>query len=251
MSAKLIGWCILFIMQCVCMTNVSAAPCLVIGETTAKLASSEGERSPVFMAPSCESLRLVSGKAQASWVGRDGKPRIAPISASGPDASPEAGVAERSVYLVWTELTSKREAQRPAFMRALSKEREPRVFVPEEGLVLLSGADTLSEVRVALLKGEAEVSATSFQVDAGSPVRLDRAGLALGEVYRIQIRRGELTEQWRWRILTLEESLKVQEQLHAIPLSVPDRSQQILVQAMLFEQLQLRVNRALAIQSLH
>jgi hypothetical protein len=233
------------------MAQAQAAPCLVIGDVSAKLSSSEGERSPVFMAPSCDSLRLITGKAQASWIGRDGKPKIVPIAASGPDATPEQGVAERSVYLVWNELTSRREAQRPAFMRALSKEREPLVFVPEDGLLLLSGADTLSEVRIALLKGEDEVQVSSFQVDAGSPVRLDRKMLALGDVYRIQIRRGELTEQWRWRILSQEESEKVQEQLRSIPQAVPDRAQQPLIQAMLYEQFQLRINRALVIQGMH
>ena len=241
----------------VCLASIAGvapaegSPCLVIGEPSARVSTPDGDRSPVFLAPACEAVQLISGRAQASWVGRDGKPRIAPITPTGPDASPEPGVAERSTYLVWSELTSKREAQRPAFMRALSIEREPRIFIPEDGLLLSGSADVLTEVQITAIRAAGEEPVSTYQVEAGQSLRLPASKLEADTVYRIQIRRGELAEQWRWRLLAQDDARRVQQNIREIKTSVSDPLQQGLLQAMLYEQQHLSINRALMMQELN
>lgn len=227
-----------------------AIACLVVGERTARVQTSEGERSPVFMAPQCESLRQISGKALASWVGRDGKPRLLPIGPKGVEQLPEPGAEERSVNVVWTELSSKREAQRPAYMRAVGDERPPRVYLPPEGLVLVARAEVDSELRVASLDGERETAAQTVPVRSGNPVRLTREMIASAGVYLVQIKRGDLVEQWRWRALPAAETQRIDAQLVELSQNLSDGQQQLLVQAMLFEQLKLRTNLELTLQSL-
>ncbi|MEN9437493.1 MAG: hypothetical protein RIR09_2148, partial [Pseudomonadota bacterium] len=91
-----------------------SANCMVLGARDAKVQSIEGEKSPAFLTKDCGALRLISGTAQASWVGQDGKPRLIPITATGVASQPNAGAEERSVNVVWSELTTKRERQQAA-----------------------------------------------------------------------------------------------------------------------------------------
>ena len=76
-------------------SSADASTCMILGDKSAIIKSVEGERSPVFVTSDCQALRLVSGKAIASWVGRDGKPRMIPITAQGVEVVPQAGAEER------------------------------------------------------------------------------------------------------------------------------------------------------------
>ena len=59
-----------------------------------------------------------------------------------------------------------------------------------------------------------------------------------------------MSEQWRWRILPAEEARLVQQRLTELASAPLAADQKQMVQAMLFEQLQLRVNREMALQGL-
>lgn len=224
-----------------------ATACLVIGEASAKVHSSEGERSPVFMAQNCESLRLVSGKAQASWVGRDGKPHMVAITDRGPDQVPPAGSEERSVKVVWSELSNTREIQRPGYMRALSDLRAPKVYLPESGLTLLPKADVDAELSVTLVRDEKAGDAARFIVSAGQPVKLPREWVKPGEVYIVKLRRGDTVEQWRWRILKEDDARQIDDRLKEIQEVVTDDQQRRMMEAMLFEQMKLPTNMTLTL----
>ncbi|MFY7917590.1 MAG: hypothetical protein ACOVPA_23410, partial [Rubrivivax sp.] len=171
--------------------------CLVVGAKDAKVSSSEGERSPAFVARACDSLKLLSGAAQASWVARDGKVRTVPITSAGVSGAPAPGAEERSVNVVWAELTSRRERQQPAYMRSFGQDRIPSVYVPPGGLTLLGEIDGEARVRIANEAGEL---IREFNVQAGQPLSLSRSMLEAGKTYTVQIQRGAMIEEWKWRI---------------------------------------------------
>jgi hypothetical protein len=223
---------------------------MVVGDTTARVKAVEGERSPVFVTRSCEALRLVSGRAQASWVGRDGKPRILPLTAEGLSAAPQPGSEERSVNLVWAELTTKRERQQPAYMRNIAVERPPRVYVPTTGLVLVEQSDDDASVQVERLTDGASEVVANFQVAKGGVIALARHLVRVDAIYMVNIRRGDKTESWKWRTVTADEQGLIDEQLGHIGRDVADGAQRSMIAAMLYEQLKLRVNMELVVQEL-
>ncbi len=92
---------------------------------------------------------------------------------------------------------------------------------------------------------------STYQVEAGQSLRLPASKLEADTVYRIQIRRGELAEQWRWRLLAQDDARRVQQSIREIKTSVSDPLQQGLLQAMLYEQQHLSINRALMMQELN
>lgn len=228
----------------------ASTSCMVVGESTARVKAVEGERSPVFVTRSCEALRLVSGRAQASWVGRDGKPRILPLTAEGLSAVPQPGSEERSVNMVWTELTTKRERQQPAYMRNIAVERPPRIFIPEAGLLVVDQTDDDAAVQVEHLKDTGSDVVASFIVSKGGAILIPRRNMVPDEVYSVKIQRGDKTESWRWRLVTAEQQRDIDDQLLIIRRDVEDDRQRSLISAMLFEQLKLRVNMDLTVQSL-
>ena len=225
--------------------------CMVLGEPTARITTSQGERSPVFIAAACDALRLISGKAQASWIGRDGKPHMVSITPQGVTAVPAAGREERSVNVVWAELTTTREKQQPAYMRSVGTERLPKVYIPLRGLTVVSKVDGEAVLHIKPAEeGSAAGVASEASIASGQPVIIARDRLVPGESYVIQIQRGHLIEEWRWQALPLAEVGAVDTHMAEIASLVDDPTQRGLMQAMLFEQLKLRPNLDLEMQQL-
>jgi hypothetical protein len=227
-----------------------AASCLVLGEKTAVVRAPDGDHSPVFLAPACESLRLISGKANASWIGKDGKINLVPIGESGPAKVPVAGAEERSGNVVWSELRNTRQAERPGYMRAIGDDRAPLVYVPKDGLVLAGTNDLDAELIVSLVDGDALKLVAKSAVPMGAAVVLDGKNLQHGSTYDVQLTRGSLVERWRWKVVDQRLGSMLDENRAAI-LQLPlESQQQKYMEAMLYEQLKLRTNMALVLQLL-
>lgn len=238
-----------FLIGLLTMTVVShaqARSCMVVGEKTAKVQSQEGQKSPVFHTQSCESLRLISGKAMVSWVSRDGKAHFAPIGPQGVDEMPSAGAEERAGNLVWAEVTSVREATRPAFMRAIGAEAPTRVFVPQGGLMLPEQPG--AELRVLKVKNDQQTLVLTRKANEMAPIVFTHAQIQPGETYKLEWRKGEQVEQWTWLVINENEAQLIEAQLKEIDASVSDPYQRRVVTAMLFEQRRLKINRQLALQ---
>ena len=220
--------------------SAHAISCMVMGEHTARIQSAEGEKSPVFLTSACESLRLISGKAMVSWVSRDGKPHFAPITRGGPALLPTAGAEERSANVVWAELTSKREVDRPAFMRAMSEERPSRVYVPPEGLALTAKPD--ADFAILSLEGDVEKLIFDKKLTDIRPILLTRDQIKTGSVYLVEWRHGTTTEKLKWQTVDSAETARIDSQYKEIRSIVPDEAQRRIMMSMLYEQLRLRVN---------
>lgn len=220
-----------------------AASCMVVGESTARVSSAEGEKSPVFLTQACESLRLVSGNAMVTWVARDGKPNFAPIGPTGPQRVPTAGAEERSGKSVWAELSTKREAVRPAFMRALDEERPARVYVPVAGLSLPSKPGT--QLKVTLIDGAQQ--RTVLEASGAQNLTLGRDALQLGSQYTLEWSQDGRSDKWRWKLLSEAETLKLDESHSQIVGSGLSPDQTRIVEAMFYEQLKLNVNMGFAL----
>jgi hypothetical protein len=223
---------------------------MVIGERTARIHSVEGERSPVFMTKACDSLRLISGKAQASWIGRDGKPRVVPITLAGVELLPQAGAEERSVNVVWNELTTRRERQQPAYMRNIANERPPKVYVPVEGLVLVEHLDSDALLIIELVEDAKSEKIATIKARAGQALRVDRGTLIIDQTYSFKIERNESTESWKWKVVTASQVATFDEELGKINSSVGDAEQVLMVKAMFYEQNKIRSNMDLIVQQL-
>lgn len=217
-----------------------AASCMVMGEHTARVQSAEGEKSPVFLTSACESLRLISGKAMVSWVSRDGKPHFAPIAPSGPALLPTAGAEERSANVVWAELTSKREVDRPAFMRAMREERPSRVYVPPEGLALTAKPD--ADFTILSLDGDAEKLIFDKKSTDTQPILLTRDQIKAGGIYLVEWHHGADTEKLKWQTVDSAETARIDSQYQEIRDTISDAAQRRIMMSMLYEQLRLRVN---------
>lgn len=220
--------------------SATATSCMVMGEHTARVRSAEGEKSPVFLTGACESLRLVSGKAMVSWVSRDGKPHFAPITATGPALLPTAGAEERSANVVWAELTSKREVDRPAFMRAMTEERPSRVYVPREGLALTAKAD--ADFTILSLEGDVEKKIFDKKSTDTRPILLTRDQIKAGGVYLVEWHNGSTTEKLKWQTVDSDETARIDSQYQEIRSTIADDTQRRIMMSMLYEQLRLRVN---------
>lgn len=227
-----------------------SANCMVLGARDAKVQSIEGEKSPAFLTKDCGALRLISGTAQASWVGQDGKPRLIPITATGVASQPNAGAEERSVNVVWSELTTKRERQQAAYMRSVSFERAQKIYIPAEGLVLLDRSDVDAELSVQLVKDTATVPVLTQTIKKGDAIWVARNLLEQDQTYVFTIRRGDTTETWRWKTLPADQTTTIDGQLDPIRQAPLDAEQRLLMQAMLFDQIKFRPNMELTIQQL-
>ena len=243
-----------------CSGAAQATTCMVMGERSALVHSSEGDRAPVFLAQSCESLRLMSGKAMVSWAGRDGKAHFVPVGPNGVAQLPAAGAEERSASSVWAELASKRDAQRSAYMRSIGIDKGHRLYVPEAGLNLQAQAGSTLRLWLQSEGGEARLL-LERTAPATGPVVLGRDVLAAGAQYQLEWVPASPAvaetgadaateagpEHWRIRLLTEAEQRNLDEQLLLVNEQVPDPTQRALVQAMVFEQLKLPLNMRLAL----
>lgn len=232
---------------CLLITSSAAhaLSCMVIGDRAAVVHTAEGDRSPAFLTPACESLRLKSGKASVSWVSRDGKPHIAPIETGGVTGLPSAGAEERSASLVWKELTSKREAQRVAYMRAFDTTHATRVFVPASGLIVPIAAATT--VRLLEVDNEAERIVTTHAPGTETEMQFSRETLLPGKQYVLELTSLEKTERRLWRVTEAAEQAEIDADLEQIAKDVSDVQQQRILAAMLFEQRRLPLNLELSI----
>jgi hypothetical protein len=220
--------------------SAQAVSCMVLGDSQARVQAVEGEKSPVFLTASCESLRLVSGKAMVSWVSRDGKPHFAPIGKDGAATLPTAGAEERAANVVWAELSSRREADRPAFMRALNEGHPARVYIPPEGLTLAARPD--ADFRIVALQGDAESPVLEKTAADPKPILLSRDRIRAGASYLIEWHHADSVERAKWQTVSEADAARIDEELRGIDTSVEDAGQRRIVKDMLFEQLRLRVN---------
>ena len=221
------------------VSNFAAAvSCIVVGEKTAKVQSSEGEKSPVFLASNCASLRGISGKAMVSWVSKDGKVSFAPIDASGPKQQPVMGSEERSGKVAWAELTTTRETRRPAFMRALGEEKAVPVYVPEAGFLIKPKAG--ESLKISLIEGEVETLVVDKPADQS--LSITRELVKLGATYQLEWTREGNVEKEKWKLLGPVETTRLDTQYKEIQDVGLDQDQRKLLTAMLFEQLKLATN---------
>ncbi|MDD0840870.1 hypothetical protein PSQ40_20005 [Curvibacter sp. HBC61] len=230
-----------------------ATTCMVMGERSAVVRTPEGDKSPVFLSQACESLRLVSGKALVSWVGRDGKPQMVPVGVNGVERLPAPGAEERPASSVWAELTSKRDAQRSAYMRALGDDKATRLYLPEAGLSLRARAG--STVKLARLQEGSEPVWQERPVPDSGTVLLERAWFQPGAVYQLDWEAPADSaatpdagaERWRVRPVSEPEQRALDERFQQVAQAMPEASQQLLLQAMVYEQLKLPLNLRLTL----
>ncbi|MBK4733113.1 hypothetical protein [Noviherbaspirillum pedocola] len=220
--------------------SAQAVSCMVLGESQARVQALEGEKSPVFLTASCESLRLISGKAMVSWVSRDGKPHFAAIGKDGAATLPTAGAEERASNVVWAELSSKREADRPAFMRALNESRPARVYIPPEGLALAARAD--ANFRILALQGDTETLVFEKTAAESKPILLTRERILPGTSYLIEWHHPDSVEKIKWQTVGAEDTARIDEEYRRIDANIEDLQQRRIMKDILFEQLRLRVN---------
>ncbi|MEK8050858.1 hypothetical protein AACH10_11480 [Ideonella sp. DXS22W] len=231
--------------------------CMVLGPATARVKAVEGERSPVFSTQDCQALRLLAGAARASWIGSDGKPHLVPITAQGVARAPQPGSETRSVNLVWSELSTRREQAQPAYMRSVGFERPLRVHVPADGLPLPSVGESearlrvLREVAPATAGGEPRTEVVAeITVPGGQPVRVPASAFQPDQTYRLQVQRGDTEQAWRWRTVTAATAAEVEARRAEIAAEVADAQQRTMLEAMLYEQLKLRPNMDLLVQQI-
>ena len=222
-----------------------AVSCIVVGEKTAKVQSSKGEKSPVFLADDCVSLRAVSGKAMVSWVSKDGKVRFAPIGVNGPERHPLVGSEERSGKVVWAELTSTRETRRPAFMRAFGDDKTAPVYLPEAGILIKPKKG--ESLKIVSIKDGIETLVAD--IPEALPFLIARESLKLGTTYQLEWTKVGNVEKEKWKFLDGEENARLDAQYKEIQESGMDQDQLKIVTAMLFEQLKLVTNMRLTLST--
>ena len=218
-----------------------AVSCIVVGEKTAKVQSSKGEKFPVFLADDCDSLRAISGTAMVSWVSREGKVNFAPISVNGPERHPLVGSEDRSGKVVWAELTSTRETRRPAFMRSFGDEKAVSVYLPEAGILI---KPKIGE-RLKIISIKEGVETLVVDSPEAMPFLVARELLKLGTTYQLEWTKGGNVEREKWKFLDGEETMRLDTQFKEIQESGLDQDQLKIVTAMLFEQLKLVTNMRL------
>lgn len=217
-----------------------AAPCVVVGDKSARVQTSEGEKSPVFLTQSCASLKLLSGTAMVTWIDKDGKPNFVPIGSDGPQRLPASAADEHTGSLVWSEITSKRETKRSAVMRSVDDGKAERVYIPAEGLSLRSKSD--GTLRIFSLVNQTR-TLVSEAIDPPTML-LTRAVIQPGARYVVEWNQDGKTERWQWQALTAQEHALIDAQMGEIAAMLPDEVQRKVVNAMLFEQMRLPVNRS-------
>ena len=222
-----------------------AVSCIVVGEKTARVQSSKGEKSPVFLADDCVSLRAISGKAMVSWVSREGKVNFAPIGVDGPERHPLVGSEDRSGKVVWAELTSTRETRKPAFMRAFGDEKAVSVYLPEAGILI---KPKMGE-RLKITSIQEGVETLVVDSPEATPFLITRELSRLGTIYQLEWTKSEHVEKEKWKFLDGEETMRLDAQYKEIQDSGMDQEQLKIIIAMLFEQLKLVTNMRLLLSN--
>ena len=215
-----------------------AVSCIVVGEKTAKVQSSKGEKFPVFLADDCDSLRAISGKAMVSWVSKEGKVNFSPIGVNGPEQHPLIGSEDRSGKVVWAELTSTRETRRPAFMRSFGDEKTVSVYLPEAGILIKPKTGEGLKI-FSIQDGVATLVVHNSEA---KPFLIARELSKLGTTYQLEWNIGGNVEKEKWKFLDSEETIRVDIQYKEIQHQGMDQEQIKIVTAMLFEQLKLATN---------
>ena len=223
----------------------AAASCIVVGDKTAKVKSSAGEKSPVFLATDCASLRAISGKAMVSWVSREGKVSFAPIGVNGPERQPTVGSEERSGNVVWAELSSTRQTRRPAFMRAFGDEKAVPVYLPQDGILIRPKVGESLKV-FSVVDGIELLVMDSREIQ---PFLITRETLKLGSTYQLEWNKAGNIEKEKWKLLGSTESLRLDTQYKEVQDADLDQEQRRVVTAMLFEQLKLPTNMQIVLSS--
>ena len=230
----------------VLLSNLAfAVSCIVVGEKTAKVQSSKGEKSPVFLADDCVSLRAISGKAMVSWVSKEGKVNFAAIGVNGPERHPLVGSEDRSGKVVWAELSTTRETRRPAFMRAFGDEKAVPVYLPEAGILIKPKMGESLKI-VSIKDGIETLVADSPEA---LPFLIARESLKLGTTYQLERTTAGNVEREKWKFLDGEETMRLDTQYKEIQESGMDQDQLKIVTAMLFEQLKLVTNMRLTLST--
>ena len=193
----------------VLLSNLAfAVSCIVVGEKTAKVQSSKGEKSPVFLADDCVSLRAISGKAMVSWVSKEGKVNFAAIGVNGPERHPLVGSEDRSGKVVWAELSTTRETRRPAFMRAFGDEKAVPVYLPEAGILIKPKMGESLKI-VSIKDGIETLVADSPEA---LPFLIARESLKLGTTYQLERTTAGNVEREKWKFLDGEETMRLDTQ---------------------------------------
>ena len=230
----------------VLLSNLAfAVSCIVVGEKTAKVQSSKGEKSPVFLADDCVSLRAISGKAMVSWVSKEGKVNFAAIGVNGPERHPLVGSEDRSGKVVWAELSTTRETRRPAFMRAFGDEKAVPVYLPEAGILM---KPKMGE-RLKIISIKEGVETLVVDSPEAMPFLIARELVKLGTTYQLEWTTGGNVEKEKWKFLDSEETMRLDTQYKEIQESGMDQDQLKIVTAMLFEQLKLVTNMRLTLST--
>lgn len=227
----------------ICAHAGHATTCMVVGEKTARIQSGDGEKNPFFLARSCEALRLISGKAMATWVAADGKPNFVPIGLNGPERLPTSGSEDQSGNVVWAELTSSRETKRSALMRSANKNRPARIYIPVDGLHL--PAITGEGLRVFAVEGGSRKQV--FESSKMGAARLTRDIVRPGATYILEWSEAGKLEKWQWTTLGAQLQTEIDAHYQEVRANLSDETQRQIVSAMLFEQLNLPVNRDFAL----
>lgn len=225
--------------------------CLVLGDKATRVLTPDGERTPVFMATDCAALRVTTGTAQASWVGRDGRPHLQPIGPEGPSLVPPAGAEERTVRTLWSELTSRRDRKQGAFMRDVGEPRPTRIYLPVDGLPLAEPSDGPQQLQIVQVTPTGSQPFPARTIPAGAAVRLERALMVDDAVYHVTVERDGVVKAWRLRTVPASDVAIVEKGLAEVHASVAAGEQQLMVEAMLFDQMRLGINAEQAMDRLH
>jgi len=245
---KLFGRVVFAMLLTMALSSIAqATSCMVMGEKTAVVHTENGNKSPVFLSEACEELRLVSGKALVSWVARDGKPHFVPIGPNGVEQLPSPGGDERPANSVWAELTSKRDAQRSAYMRDLGNDNATRFYVPTAGMILAGKTDT--KFRLIAVQDSAEHILMTQNMTEGTPVTLASTLFEPGAVYLLEWMQGEQVESWRIRLISAPEQAMLDQHTSEIKKIINDEDQRAIMLGMLYEQHHLPFNLRLSLST--
>ena len=231
---------------CAAASSAHATACMVMGDRSAIVRSADGDRSPVFMAASCESLRLVSGKAMVSWVTREGKPRLLNLGTLGIDGLPREAADDAVPGAVWSELVSRREVHRAAYTRSLAPAPPERFYVPKTGWVL--AAQPGDSLRLTVQKGGKDrVLLEAVATEAGM-FRIARALMQPGLVYGLALTQGGVPSFHALKALSSSEQSRLDALYPSLPAGQAGQDAEALVLALWYQQRQLNFNMQTALQ---
>jgi hypothetical protein len=230
------------------LSTALAMPCMVLGDRDSVVVSTEGTRSPVFQTSACETLKLKSGKALATWISEDGKPQLAPIGHDGvsnlPPYAPSVHSTGRSV---WSEITSQRSTRRQAMMRSLGEVQASPVYIPPEGLELTG----LSEKHIQIRSGKDIGAARIIEpIIRDGTTTITRSLIQSGENIWIDVDDGVVSKVYWWTPVQANRLTEYDDAYGTVIQQPLDAQQKNILAAMWFEKMNLSVNKDLMIAKL-